>query len=297
MTNKNNFIETINNYLLELSNIKMVSENTIVAYRKDLNQFIDFLNTKKINSLKAISERTVKLYIVKLNEDNLNRSSIGRKLSVLRGYFNFLLKNEIISKDISASIKNPKLKRKLPEIITLDSFLKILKLLDEESEKNKNHKLVFELLYGCALRVSELCNLNIGDIDLDRKSIRVVGKGSKTRVVPLGNKSQEILTEYLATRNSTHKSDPLILTSTNRRIYPKYVSRLVQKYLAKVSDITKKSPHVLRHAAATHMLDNGADLLAVKEILGHENLSTTQIYTQVSIERLKNAYKKAHPKS
>jgi site-specific recombinase XerD len=297
MTNKNNFIETINNYLLELSNIKMVSENTIVAYRKDLNQFIDFLNTKKINSLKAISERTVKLYIVKLNEDNLNRSSIGRKLSVLRGYFNFLLKNEIISKDISASIKNPKLKRKLPEIITLDSFLKILKLLDEESEKNKNHKLVFELLYGCALRVSELCNLNIGDIDLDRKSIRVVGKGSKTRVVPLGNKSQEILTEYLATRNSTHKSDPLILTSTNRRIYPKYVSRLVQKYLAKVSDVTKKSPHVLRHAAATHMLDNGADLLAVKEILGHENLSTTQIYTQVSIERLKNAYKKAHPKS
>lgn len=297
MTNKNNFIETINNYLLELNNIKMVSENTIVAYRKDLNQFIDFLNTKKINSLKAISERTVKLYIVKLNEDNLNRSSIGRKLSVLRGYFNFLLKNEIISKDISASIKNPKLKRKLPEIITLDSFLKILKLLDEESEKNKNHKLVFELLYGCALRVSELCNLNIGDIDLDRKSIRVVGKGSKTRVVPLGNKSQEILTEYLATRNSTHKSDPLILTSTNRRIYPKYVSRLVQKYLAKVSDVTKKSPHVLRHAAATHMLDNGADLLAVKEILGHENLSTTQIYTQVSIERLKNAYKKAHPKS
>ena len=295
--NKNIFDQTINNYLLELSNIKMVSEHTIVAYRKDLNQFIDFLNAKEITSLKSISERTLKLYIVKLNEDGLNLSSIGRKLSVLRGYFNFLLKNKLISKDISASIKNPKLKRKLPEIITLDSFLKILKLLDEDSEKNKNHKLIFELLYGCALRVSELCNLNIGDIDLDRKSIRVVGKGSKTRVVPLGNKSLNILNEYLNTRESTRKTEPLILTSTNRRIYPKYVSRLVKKYLSKVSDVTKKSPHILRHAAATHMLDNGADLLAVKEILGHENLSTTQIYTQVSIERLKNAYKKAHPKS
>jgi len=295
--NNNNFDQTINNYLLELSNIKMVSEHTIVAYRKDLYQFTDFLNAKEITSLKSISERTLKLYIVKLNEDGLNLSSIGRKLSVLRGYFNFLLKNKLISKDISASIKNPKLKRKLPEIITLDSFLKILKLLDEDSEKNKNHKLIFELLYGCALRVSELCNLNIGDIDLDRKSIRVVGKGSKTRVVPLGNKSLNILNEYLNTRESTRKTEPLILTSTNRRIYPKYVSRLVKKYLSKVSDVTKKSPHILRHAAATHMLDNGADLLAVKEILGHENLSTTQIYTQVSIERLKNAYKKAHPKS
>ncbi len=297
MTNKNNFTETINNFLLELNNIKMVSEHTIIAYRKDLEQFVEFLQGKEIDSLQSISERTVKHYIVKLNDAKLNRSSIGRKLSVLRGYFNFLSKHKIISKDISATIKNPKIKRKLPEIITLDSFLKILKLLDEESENNKNHKVIFELLYGCALRVSELCNLNIGDIDLDRKSIRVVGKGSKTRVVPLGNKSQEILIEYLDTRSSVHKSEPLILTTTNKRIYPKYVSRLVKKYLSKVSDVSKKSPHVLRHAAATHMLDNGADLLAVKEILGHENLSTTQIYTQVSIERLKNAYKKAHPKS
>ena len=295
--NNNNFDETINNYLLELSNIKMVSEHTIVAYSKDISQFIDFLYSKEITSLKSISGRTVKLYMVKMNEAGLNRNSISRKLSVLRGYFNFLLKNGIISKDISSSIKNPKLKRKLPEKITLDSFLKILKLLDERSEKNKNHKLIFELLYGCALRVSELCNLNIGDIDLDRKSIRVVGKGSKTRIVPLGNKSLNILNEYLASRDSIQKSEPLILTSTNRRIYPKYVSRLVKKYLSKVSDVKKKSPHILRHAAATHMLDNGADLLAVKEILGHENLSTTQIYTHVSIERLKNAYKKAHPKS
>ena len=300
---KNIFLDSIHNYLIELSDVKRVSENTIIAYRKDLEQFSEFLNEKNIDSFKSLSERTIRLYILKLNEAELNRNSIGRKLSTLRGYFNYLLRLEIIKDDILLTIKNPKRKRVLPEIITLDSFIKIIKLLGEESDDSdnikdlKNHKLIFELLYGCALRVSELCNLNIGDIDLNRQSIRVIGKGSKTRIVPLGDKSLTILNEYLFTRTSTHHLDPLVLTSTNKRIYPKYVGRLVKKYLSKVSDVKKKSPHVLRHAAATHMLDRGADLLAVKEILGHENLSTTQIYTQVSVERLKKAYKKAHPKS
>ena len=300
---KNNISESIQNYLAELTDVKRVSENTIVAYQKDLDQFYNFLLKKEIDSFKSLSERIIRLYILKLNEDKLNRNSIGRKLSTLRGYVNYLLRLEIIKDDILLSIKNPKRKRVLPEIITLDSFLKIIKLIDEESDYSeskkdfRNHKLIFELLYGCALRVSELCNLNIGDIDLNRQSIRVIGKGSKTRIVPLGDKSAVILQDYLSTRTSVHNLDPLILTTTNKRLYPKYVSRLVKKYLSKVSDVSKKSTHVFRHSAATHMLDNGADLLAVKEILGHENLSTTQIYTQVSVERLKKAYKKAHPKS
>lgn len=294
---ENIFSESIINYLSELTDVKRVSENTIIAYKKDIEQFSEFLDNKNIVSFKSLSERTIRLYILKLNEDELNRNSIGRKLSTLRGYINYLLRLEIIKDDIFLSIKNPKRKRLLPEIITLDSFENILKLLDEEGDDNKNHKLIFELLYGCALRVSELCNLNIGDIDLNRQSITVIGKGSKTRIVPIGNKSIEILNEYLTTRTSTFRLDPLILTSTKKRIYPRYVGRLVKKYLSKKSDIKKKSPHVLRHAAATHMLDRGADLLAVKEILGHESLSTTQIYTQVSIERLKEAHKKAHPKS
>lgn len=300
---KNNISESIQNYLAELTDVKRVSENTIVAYQKDLDQFYNFLNKKEIESFKSFSERIIRLYILKLNEDKLNRNSIGRKLSTLRGYINYLLRLEIIKDDILLSIKNPKRKRVLPEIITLDSFLKIIKLIDEESDYSeskkdfRNHKLIFELLYGCALRVSELCNLNIGDIDLNRQSIRVIGKGSKTRIVPLGDKSAVILQDYLSTRTSVHNLDPLILTNTNKRLYPKYVSRLVKKYLSKVSDVSKKSPHVFRHSAATHMLDKGADLIAVKEILGHENLSTTQIYTQVSVERLKKAYKKAHPKS
>ncbi|MBK8946484.1 MAG: tyrosine-type recombinase/integrase [Ignavibacteriae bacterium] len=293
----NTLNESINEFISNLSAIKRVSNNTIISYQNDLKQFIDFLEEKKIEELKFISEKIIRSFILNLNEQNFGRTSISRKLSVLRGFFNFLIQIEKLKSNPLENIHNPKLQRKLPEIITLDSYLKILKFLDEEQKDNRNNKLIFELLYGCALRVSELCNLNFGDIDLNRKSIKVLGKGSKTRLVPLGEKSQIIMEDYLSSRPQIKNSDPLILTDSNKRIYPKYVDRLVKTYFSKVSDIAKKSSHILRHSAATHMLDNGADLLGVKELLGHENLSTTQIYTHVSVERLKQAYKNAHPKS
>ncbi|HSR18774.1 MAG TPA: tyrosine-type recombinase/integrase, partial [Ignavibacteriaceae bacterium] len=143
---------------------------------------------------------------------------------------------------------------------------------------------------------SEVCGLNYRDIDVQGKTVRILGKGNKVRIVPIGSKSLEIINEYLKSKNFLSAKDPL-LTRNGRRIYSRWVHRIVHKYLSKVTDIKKKSPHILRHSAATHMLDRGADLKAVKEILGHENLSTTQIYTHVSIERLKTAYKKSHPKS
>lgn len=294
---KVDFRNSTKNFLTELSGVKRLSKNTIVAYKKDLHQFVEFLDSKEVTAYENINERVVRLFIVSLNEAKLTRISISRKLSVLRGYFNFLEINEIIDNNPLHSITNPKTTRKLPEIITLDSYENILKLLDEESKDKFKSKLIFELLYGCALRVSEVCSLNFGDIDLNRKSIKVVGKGNKTRLVPFGDKSIKIYREYLSQQETTNYSSPLLITSKGNRVYPKYISRLVNKYLSKVSDISKKSPHILRHTAATHMLDNGADLLGVKEILGHENLSTTQIYTHVSVERLKKAYKNAHPKS
>jgi integrase/recombinase XerC len=158
-------------------------------------------------------------------------------------------------------------------------------------------KIIFEILYGCALRVSELCNIKYSDLDVAKSQIRVLGKGNKTRVVPIGEKSLVVLKEYLDLNPVNSHSDYLIRNKNNQKIYPRFVHRIVNKYLSLVTDIKKKSPHVLRHSAATHMLDNGADLMAVKDILGHENLSTTQIYTHVSIERLKSTYKKSHPKS
>jgi site-specific recombinase XerD len=158
-------------------------------------------------------------------------------------------------------------------------------------------KIIFELLYGSALRVGELCSLNIGDLDLKNRSIRVKGKGNKVRIVPLGSKSIDIVKEYHPNISSIDINTPLITTKGGNRIYPQFVYRIVNGYLSKVTDIKKKSPHILRHSAATHMLDAGADIRAVKEILGHENLTTTQIYTHISVERLKKTYKKSHPKS
>ncbi len=287
----------VQSYLEELSGLRRVSGNTYSAYKKDLLQFSEFCSELNIDSVVQINEKKIRLFLVRLNNKKLSRTSIGRKLSAIRGLMNYLYRKEIISTNPMKNIHNPKTKRKLPETIDLETFLKALRLIDEQDQNNLNEKTIFELLYGCALRVSELCGLNINDYDKSRSVLRILGKGSKLRYVPIGTESKKILDEYLETRGATYPDDPLIITKSNRRIYPRYVRRVIHKYLSKVSDVTKKSPHVLRHSAATHMLDRGADLMAVKEILGHENLSTTQIYTQVSIERLKKTYKQAHPKS
>ena len=171
-------------------------------------------------------------------------------------------------------------------------------MLDEKGDESSiKVKAIFELLYGCAFRVSELCSLNYADIDFHSMSVRVLGKGSKVRIVPLGSKSAAVLKEYFSSRSSSNGSEPLFKNESRERISRHTVYNIVKHYLSLVTDIDKRSPHILRHSAATHMLDREADIMAVKEILGHENLSTTQIYTHVSIERLKKSYKKAHPKS
>ena len=249
--------------LAELSGVVRASENTLEAYTRDINEFILFCFEKDIQVISKVTIKTIRYFIIKLNKQELTKSSISRKLSALRRLFLFAVQNDIIEINPLAKIPNPKVIRKLPEIVNLDSYMKIYRFVKEENEVNEASKIIsiFELLYGCALRVSELCSLNIGDIDFYSQSIRVLGKGAKIRM--------------------------------NRH----HIYKIVNKYLTKVTDIEKKSPHILRHSAATHMLDNNADIMAVKEILGHENLSTTQIYTHVSIERLKIAYKKAHPKS
>ena len=227
----------------------------------------------------------------------LNTKSISRKLAVLRSLFKFSFQRDIIKGNPATDIHNPKTKRELPEVISTEVILSAYLEAEKKDENPELIKVIFELLYGCAIRVSELCGLNKVDLDLSGQTLKVLGKGNKNRIVPIGNQSIQIIMNYLSARGNIKGKEPLIITGTGRRIYPRFVHRIINKYLSIVSDAKKKSPHVLRHSAATHMLDNGADLRAVKEILGHENLSTTQIYTHVSIERLKSTYKKSHPKS
>lgn len=289
----------IEQFLSELKGIKNASNHTISAYQLDLVQFTRFLEQFNISDINNITKKHIRLFTVYLNSDKNSTSTIARKLTTLRGIFRFAIKNGFVENNPLKDISNPKIKRKIPETLSLNSFENIIKNLTQEEEKEKNLLLIaiMELLYGSALRVSELCSLNYSDIDLFGRSVKVKGKGSKERIVPLGSNSIVAIQNYLNAVAPKSKLTPLFLTVTGKRIYSRIIQKYVKENIQLVSDISKKSPHVFRHSAATHMLDNGADLLSVKEILGHENLSTTQIYTHVSVERLKKTYKTSHPKS
>ena len=288
--------EVFTEYIKEIRNIKRYSNNTIISYSEDLKSFLDYCVENSKTDIKKISEKLIKSYLMILSESGLEKISLSRKLSSIRGFFKYAYKYNYIDVNPASFISNPKSIRKLPEVVPSEIILNTYKEIDKDEINAKLYKIIIELLYGCALRVSELCNLNFGDVDIKSKTVRILGKGNKVRIIPIGDKSITVLKEYLSDRN-LNSNDPLLIDKNRKRITRRMVYNIVNKYLTIVSDLEKKSPHALRHSAATHMLDNGADLRAVKEILGHENLSTTQIYTHVSIERLKSAYKKAHPKS
>lgn len=289
--------ELTEKYLSEIKNIRRYSDNTIKSYKTDLLEFVDYCNERSKTDLAEITEKFIKSYLMVLSEKDLDKKSIARKLAAIRSSFKYAFQNDVITENPLSFIANPKSARKLPEVISTNLILEIYKLADEVDKNPELVKVVFEMLYGCALRVSELCDLKYSNLDLKKAQIRVLGKGNKMRIVPIGEKSLVILNDYLLKNPVNSYDGYLIRSEKNDKLYPRLVYRMINKYLSKVSDLKKKSPHILRHSAATHMLDNGADLRAVKEILGHENLSTTQIYTHVSIERLKSTYKKSHPKS
>ena len=287
----------VEGYIIYIRNIRRYSSNTIKSYQADLSDFIKYCNDYNKNDIALINDRFIKSYLMHLSEKKIEKISIVRKLSALRGLFKFAFKEDLIKQNPTSQLKNPRTSKKLPEITSTENILKTFELADEADNNPLLVKVVFELLYGCSLRVSELCNLKAGDLDLEKSVVRVLGKGSKVRIVPVGEESKKNLADYLISYPAKNYSEPLLRNRTGGKIYEKYIYRIVNKYLSKVTDIKKKSPHILRHSSATHMLDRGADLMAVKEILGHENLRTTQIYTHVSIERLKKSYKKSHPKS
>jgi len=287
-------------FVAVLKNGRHNSQNTVVAYENDLDGFAGFCDQIDVTDIHKVTVKTVKRYLVHLNSLGLDRSSIARKMTTLRVFFDHLVDIEEIDYNFVKDIKNPKFQRKLPDIVSEQEFECTAKLASNSAEnkfKDLFHNAILELLYGCSLRVSEVCSVKSEDIDLSRGSLRVTGKGSKTRMVPIGRKSIKVLAEYWELRKAMIPDPVFLINANGRRVNQQYIYRLVRRLLTNTTEIKKKSPHVLRHSSATHMLDHGADLLAIKEILGHENLSTTQIYTHVSIERLKGIYKKAHPKS
>jgi site-specific recombinase XerD len=270
-------------------------------------QFATFLGVASESdriAIERVDRRTVRSYLGYLLEAGLSKKSIARKLAAIRSFFSFLVRLDLLKLNPARSVTTPKLERRLPSFLDEKSVAKLMDIPDQNTATGQRDWAILELLYSTGMRLAELVQLSIGDIDFVKETVRVYGKGSKQRIVPLGRKAREALEVYLKSREQLLTQDTTLddrkavfLTIHGRRIYPKAVHLLVNDAIGRVSEVEQKSPHVLRHTFATHLLDRGADLRAVKELLGHESLSTTQIYTHVTVERLKKVYDQAHPKA
>lgn len=280
---------------------KRYSPRTVEIYRDDLTQFFNYIKaTYELNEVEEIEHLHVRSWIVDLMQRELSPLSIRRKLSVLRTYYKFLLKNGHIDKNPMLKIIAPKAGKTLPTFVDENSLSHLFENIEFEiSFSGDRDRLILELFYGTGIRRSELINLKITDLDFSTNRLKVLGKGNKERLIPMAPYLIALIKNYLGIRASEFPTAEnwLILTNKGKKTYPMFVYRTVKKYLAMVSTVEKKSPHVLRHSFATHLIDNGADLNAVKDLLGHANLAATQVYTHNSIARLKEVYKKAHPKA
>jgi site-specific recombinase XerD len=287
-----------------------LSSNTLSAYITDLGQFAAYLAEEAHGTpgTEAIRLGDVRAFLRGQVKRGLTETSMLRKISSLRAFFAFLLKIGDIPIDPTLHLSRPRRGHRIPSVVSEDSIARMMDIPDTEQLSGYRDRAVLEFLYGTGVRLSEMVALNLGDIIDAGEVIRIVGKGSKERLVPWGGKARTVFYAYQGMRFgiegdvdgeklAAHRDSPAFSAGIERRISPRTVQRIVERYLRRVSMATAQSPHSLRHAFATHMLDNGADLRAVQELLGHSSLSTTQIYTHVSTARLKEIYKKSHPRS
>ncbi len=281
---------------------KRFSEHTIGAYLSDIEQATSFLNfTFEIDQLQDADHQHLRSWIVSLMTAKLGARSINRKMSALRGYYRFLKRQGIVTKNPATRLKAVKLPKRLPTYLQEKEVTQLVDLPNQKIDyPSVRDTTMLQVLYATGMRRSELINLNTEDVSLNDLQYRVVGKGGKVRLLPFTKEHAQMLQSYLTIREETFpelKHSVLFVTNRGRKLYPKMVYNLVRKRIGSVSTVSQKGPHTLRHTFATHLANQGADLNAIKDLLGHANLSATQIYTHNSIERLKKAYRQAHPKA
>jgi len=294
------FTSVINQFIDHLKVNKRYSPHTLTSYDNDLSQLSNYLKGQYgINQIKGCNAQLLRSYVVHLASLNLAAKTINRKISAIRSFFGYVLKSGFIETDITERIIAPKIPKRLPEFIKESEAIKMDEwIVDEEFSSYRDYTII-ELLYHTGMRRAELIELKVSDFDLERMRVKVLGKGNKERYIPLSPGIIKIIRNYLRLRNDEFPSietSYFILTDKGKKVYPKYIYNVVNKLLTKVTSSSKRSPHILRHSFASHLLNNGADLNAIKEMLGHANLSATQVYTHNSIAKLKEAYMNAHPK-
>ncbi|MBI4743564.1 MAG: tyrosine recombinase XerC [Actinobacteria bacterium] len=292
-------------FLESLSVEKNFSKCTIKAYRCDVKQFLAYLKRAKLD-LNNLDHVFLRRYLAYLQTLKYNRTSIARKLASLRSFFKFLQRENKLEVNPAVLLSSPKLEKRLPNVLQLNAINALLSSPDLSSALGQRDKAIFEMFYGSGIRVSELVGMDISSIDFINGEIRVFGKGSKERIVPINKKTIEAVNKYLSDgrinllfsrKKDKNKESALFINSRGTRLSAGGVRRMLNRYLKKIGLDKKISPHTLRHTFATHLLEAGADLRAIQELLGHVDLSSTQIYTHLSTSKLRDIYSKAHPRA
>jgi len=304
--------QLIEQFLEHLRYERNVSTHTLRNYSSDLDQFLDYLAPAKsetgkrnIPELTAIDHLTIREWIASLHSAQKKKASIARKLATLRTFFQFLVREGVLELNPAKLVSTPKQEKKLPRHLSVEDAIRFIETPDTETDLGKRDRAILELMYATGVRVAELTTLNLGDIDFRNQLMRVTGKRRKQRIVPFGEPAAVAVRAYLKVRDNFLMKAPvskrdeavLFLNYQGTRITTRSVGRLVDKYIQICAGIHNISPHALRHSFATHLLDSGADLRDIQELLGHARLSTTQVYTHVSMEKLIAVYDKAHPKA
>jgi len=279
---------------------KRYSKHTLKSYQNDINQFDIYLKGQFGSmALDQALHKHIRSWMVFLTEQKTSARSINRKISSLRSFYNFLKREGVIAKNPTLKIITPKIGKRLPQFVQEDNLKDLFDTIPSMDFEERRNRFLIELMYSTGIRRSELINIQDKSFDLGNRTLKVLGKGNKERLIPISAQLINKFEEYRRIRDKELESreDFTLLTSKGKQLYPKLVYNVVKAYLSTVTTIDKRSPHVLRHSFATHLMNGGADLNAVKELLGHANLAATQVYTHNSIEKLKEVYKRTHPKS
>ncbi|ANE47530.1 recombinase XerC [Paenibacillus swuensis] len=295
-------------YLRYLTAEKNASEHTLNHYAKDLEQFTAFLQARQIPSFAEVSYLHVRMFLSELNGKDYAKSTVSRKLSSLRSFYSYLVREGLVEVSPFTYIRTPKRDKKLPKFMYAEEMAALLEAPDRSSTLGIRDAAIMEVLYASGMRVSELAGLNISSLDLEYGIALVFGKGSKERYVPLGEHAIDALRKYLSearmklrqtnmNKGDGHSEEAVFLNHRGTRLSDRSVRRLLDKYVDGIAELRQVSPHTLRHSFATHMLEAGADLRTVQELLGHVNISTTQIYTHITKGHLQSVYNRAHPRA
>ncbi len=279
---------------------KGLSQNTIISYHGDLERFVEYLDMHNIKGVTDVKRADIILHLTFLKKMNLAPSTIARHFSAIKTFFKFLLMERVITKDPSSNLDSPKIWKKLPEVLSISEVSKLFEIPDKNSKYGLRDLAIFELLYGAGLRVSELTTMKILSFNSDIGYVRVIGKGNKERIVPIGKVAIIVIKEYLSKSRpeilQKAESDYLFISRLKKPLSRLSVWKIIKKYALQSGLKKNIYPHIFRHSFATHLIENGADLRSVQEMLGHADITTTQIYTHISRDYLKTVHKKFHPR-